>query len=257
MQKFARIFLLLAACAAQTVLASADKTADTLKSSYQNHLVGVRYPIHPGDEKFDTSGRPVDPGQPQDWEFYGGILVKKLSLKNNLLRLEGPRVAFADPAKGKKLITISAPVKFEIRLDHPLTSVDDGKALLNRIFYLDEHDLDHMKPEYRQKGTNPNAEVDAAELMGKAEFVAPKPVYTPEPEFSEEARRKKYQGTVMTSIVIDKSGNVTSVRVEQALGYGLDQKAVEYIRRWRFQAARRNGQPVSARLKVEVEFHLF
>ncbi len=85
---------------------------------------------------------------------------------------------------------------------------------------------------------------------------APIPVYKPEPTYTEEARKAKYQGTIVLWIVVDSQGNVTDCRVAKPLGLGLDEKAVETVRTWKFKPALRNGVPVSVRATVEVSFRL-
>jgi TonB family protein len=257
MTKWAPGILLLAVWSAPAAFARSDKIADELKKDYQTHVVGVRYPIHEGDQKFDAAGQPIETGDAPAWELYGGVLVQKLSLSHDALRIEGPRVAFGDSGKNKPQIRISKRVRFEIPLDHPAASVEEGKAILDRVFYLDEKDVDHLKPEYRRHGSSPLPDVVLADMKDKSEYVVPHPEYTPEPEFSDEARRKKSQGTVILSILVDKSGNVSSVRIERAIGYGLDQNAVKTVRTWRFKPGSHNGQPVSMRFNIEVDFHLY
>jgi TonB family protein len=88
-------------------------------------------------------------------------------------------------------------------------------------------------------------------------ITAPIPIYKPEPAYSEEARKAKYQGTVVLWIVVDAQGNVTDSRVVRPLGLGLDEKAVETVRTWKFKPALRNGVPVPVRVIVEVTFRLF
>jgi TonB family protein len=85
----------------------------------------------------------------------------------------------------------------------------------------------------------------------------PIPIYKPDPAYSEEARKAKYQGTVVLWIVVDASGAVTDCRVVKPLGLGLDEKAVETVKTWKFKPAQRNGTPVPVRVMVEVSFRLF
>jgi TonB family protein len=86
---------------------------------------------------------------------------------------------------------------------------------------------------------------------------APIPIYKPEPAYSEEARKAKYQGTVVLWIVVDVQGNVTDAKVVRPLGLGLDEKALETVRTWKFKPAMRNAVPVPVRVIVEVSFRLF
>jgi periplasmic protein TonB len=77
-----------------------------------------------------------------------------------------------------------------------------------------------------------------------------------EPEYSEEARKAKIQGTVSLSIVVTASGQVTSVRVIRSLGLGLDERAAEAVRQWKFRPATVDGKPVATQAVVEVNFRL-
>jgi TonB family protein len=86
---------------------------------------------------------------------------------------------------------------------------------------------------------------------------APRVLYDPDPDYSEEARQAKYQGTVVLWVVIGPDGRARDVRVQRALGMGLDEKAVEAVRKWRFQPAMKDGQPVAVQVNVEVNFRLY
>jgi TonB family protein len=85
---------------------------------------------------------------------------------------------------------------------------------------------------------------------------APVPIYQPEPEYTEEARKAKWQGTVLLSAVIDESGKAVCIKVTKSLGLGLDQKAIEVVQKWRFKPGMKNGKPVSVMAPLEVNFRL-
>jgi TonB family protein len=86
---------------------------------------------------------------------------------------------------------------------------------------------------------------------------APVAIYQPEPEFSDQARRAKYQGVVALQIVVTPQGRTADIQVVRHLGMGLDQKAIEAVRKYRFRPAMYHGHPVAVRVIVEVDFHLF
>jgi periplasmic protein TonB len=86
---------------------------------------------------------------------------------------------------------------------------------------------------------------------------APKALYAPDPEYSEEARKAKYQGTVVLWLVVDANGRPQQIRVQRALGMGLDEKAIEAVRLWKFDPARKDGQAVPVMINVEVNFRLY
>jgi TonB family protein len=86
---------------------------------------------------------------------------------------------------------------------------------------------------------------------------APRLIYGPDPEFSEEARKAKYQGVVVLWVIVGPDGRTHEIRVARTLGMGLDEKAVEAVRVWRFEPARKNGNPVPVQVTVEVNFRLY
>jgi len=86
---------------------------------------------------------------------------------------------------------------------------------------------------------------------------APRAIFRPDPEYSTEARQAKYQGTVVVSVIVGPDGKAHGVRVSRALGMGLDEKAVEAVRQWRFEPAMKDGKPVAVAVDVEVNFHLY
>jgi TonB family protein len=81
--------------------------------------------------------------------------------------------------------------------------------------------------------------------------------YVPAAEFSDEARRKKIQGIAIVSALVTEEGLATDLHVEKSLGYGLDEKALQCIRKYRFQPAVKDGVPIAARVTVEINFHLY
>jgi len=92
---------------------------------------------------------------------------------------------------------------------------------------------------------------------GKGGVTVPQVVYDPEPSFSDEARKSKTQGIVLLMIVVGTDGKPYNIRVQQSLGMGLDEKAIEAVNHWRFRPATFNGQPVATQIAVEVNFRLY
>ncbi len=85
---------------------------------------------------------------------------------------------------------------------------------------------------------------------------APVPLYKPEPEYSEEARKAKYQGTVVLYVEVDTAGHPRNLRVVRSLGLGLDEKAIEAVGKWKFRPGYKDGKPVVVAATVEVNFRL-
>jgi TonB family protein len=255
----------------------ADSVKDALNHKYKKQVLALRAPLAAGNQKFDSAGHSLNGAPNSHWLIYGGIYVEKLNLSPDTLRLEGPRAATAADKKNGKamLVRFSKSQRIEIHLDQPLKSLDEAEAVMGRVFLFSADAAERARPELRRADDNtPDDEIyhvsmhafrrpdDKAPEMetddGKKENVLPpRPTYTPEPEFSEEARRAKYQGTVVMKILVNKAGEVVRVRLERALGMGLDQNAMEGVTRWRFSPATHNGQPVAVEMNIEVAFNLY
>jgi TonB family protein len=83
-------------------------------------------------------------------------------------------------------------------------------------------------------------------------------LHSVDPEFSDEARRAKYQGVCLISLIVDAQGNPQDIRVARVLGMGLDEKAVEAVKQFKFKPAMKDGKtPVPVRMTIEINFHLY
>lgn len=92
---------------------------------------------------------------------------------------------------------------------------------------------------------------------GRMGVTVPEVIYSPEPSFSEEARKAKAQGIVLLIVVVGTDGHPYDIHVRQSLGMGLDEKAIEAVSHWRFRPATLNGKPVATQIAVQVDFHLY
>jgi protein TonB len=85
---------------------------------------------------------------------------------------------------------------------------------------------------------------------------APQLIHSVEPEFTDDARRANYQGSVSIKLIVDSQGNPQDVRLASHLGMGLEEKAIEAVRQYKFRAAMYQGHPVSVQIIMDVDFHL-
>jgi periplasmic protein TonB len=81
-------------------------------------------------------------------------------------------------------------------------------------------------------------------------------LYQVEPEFSEEARKAKFSGNVEVYLWVDPDGKPSHIRVVRGVGMGLDEKAVDAVRQYRFKPAMKDGKPVQVDLYVDVNFQI-
>jgi TonB family protein len=85
---------------------------------------------------------------------------------------------------------------------------------------------------------------------------APEVLHSVEPEFTEDARRANFQGSVSIKLIVDSQGNPQNVQLVRHLGMGLDEKAIEAVRQYKFKPAMYQGHPVSVQIVIEMNFHL-
>ncbi len=86
---------------------------------------------------------------------------------------------------------------------------------------------------------------------------APRALFAPDPEYSEEARKAKYQGVCVLWLVVGPDGRPRDIKISRSLGLGLDEKAIEAVRNWKFEPALKDGKPVAVQINVEVNFRLY
>ncbi|HYI93511.1 MAG TPA: energy transducer TonB [Bryobacteraceae bacterium] len=79
----------------------------------------------------------------------------------------------------------------------------------------------------------------------RGDMKAPVVLYKLEPEYSEEARKARIQGTVVLEGIIDEKGLTHAVKVRDGLGFGLDEQALDAVKRWRFRPATKDGKPLA------------
>ena len=94
------------------------------------------------------------------------------------------------------------------------------------------------------------------------EDAPPRPLKDPEPKYSKEARKKKIQGTVVLTLIVDRDGLPQNIRLagpvgRGSVGYGLDEEAIKTVKKWRFKPATMDGQPVAVMINVQVDFRLY
>jgi TonB family protein len=84
----------------------------------------------------------------------------------------------------------------------------------------------------------------------------PKLLYAPDPKYDEQARRDKIEGFSVVSMIVDVQGNPQQIVMRRHLGHGLDEKAIEAVKQYRFKPAKQHGKPVPVEVNVEVNFRL-
>jgi len=106
------------------------------------------------------------------------------------------------------------------------------------------------------EATGAGASTPAGVFRVGGDVLAPAAIKRVEPDYSKQALKAKLQGTVLVQIIIDEAGMPTHLTVLRSLGLGLDEKALEAVKQWRFSPATKGGKPVAVLATIEVNFRL-
>jgi TonB family protein len=85
----------------------------------------------------------------------------------------------------------------------------------------------------------------------------PRAIKSPSPDYSKEARKQKIEGISVLWLIVGPDGLPHDIRVARIIGYGLDEKAIEAVKKWRFKPGTMDGHPVAVQINVEVTFRLY
>lgn len=96
-----------------------------------------------------------------------------------------------------------------------------------------------------------------ASVQSASSETPPRAIYSPQVEYTEEARRAKLEGICTVSFIVGLDGKVSNVVVTKKLGMGLDERAIETVSKWKFEPGRRNGRPVISHLTLDLTFKIF
>ena len=118
--------------------------------------------------------------------------------------------------------------------------------------------LGQEKSSQDNSADNPAQETyDGVPLCQNRRGVYPHPIYQPDPEYDDKARKKKIQGVVTLSAIVTTAGQTAGIKVVKTLTPGLDQQAIKAVSRWKFEPATQDGQPCPMRINIQVQFRLY
>jgi TonB family protein len=158
-------------------------------------------------------------------------------------------------------------VEIEIALPRENPDEKDVTSAINAVFLTSSESMMDIVPIYwrayfaKQEGKpliSPDQTKEGVSNFKVGGGVSPPHVFfSPDPEYSEEARKAKFQGTAVLYLVVNASGTPTNLQIVRPLGLGLDEKAIAAISTWKFDPAQQDGKSVAAIVNVEVTFHLY
>ena len=88
------------------------------------------------------------------------------------------------------------------------------------------------------------------------EVTAPRLIEAATPGYTDDAKKKKIEGDVIITVVVDEKGDVVDTKVKKGLGHGLDESAIEAAKMFKYKPATKDDEPVSVRLDLPFTFYL-
>jgi TonB family protein len=260
------VFALLSLAFLSTSAAAKNLEAE-LKFRYHGKTLPLKYAFTGDSQEFDQKGNPVNPSGQGPWTVFGQLKIRKITLRPDKLEIEGERQGYKYDRVRNQLVPVDLrkqAVLF-VRLDSPIFTSNAAEDLMQTLFMTSRQRSSDDYPDFWHDYLASGGRVDPRTLKPPEGVYLPQPnddvqppegVYTPEPQFTDAARNVSLQGSALFSIIVDKSGSVSSVKILCPLGLGLDENAVETIKTWKFQPAKKNGEPLAAMMAVEVSFAL-
>jgi len=240
--------------------------------------------------QYDSAGQPLGSPPTGSWTVDGALGISKVNISHNRLQIHSKRYFLSPTPAGYELLPSERELTIEVNVGSQAITVESVHALMNHVFLPPQDRAADLVPAYwkpcfgAQTTAAPacrmsphiaplfrfasplqaaSAVVDATKVSADQSIVKigngvtpPRAIYAPDPEYSEEARRERVQGIVVIELVVDKSGRPRDIKLASPIGYGLDEKAMDTVKTWKFEPSRRGGEPVAVYANIEVAFRL-
>lgn len=277
----------------QIASASGNDLEASLNQQYKNKGYSLRHFVAKDFQRYDSSGTLLSGGREGPWTVYSRLLIRKVKVRSNKLTVEADRIGYVNDVRSNRLVPMKLgdSATLEIALDQPLASSEQADAVLSRIFALTLGDFLASVPPWWRPFLESNREIftpDGGNPPEKKEVVTPQkpasasevksphppvkdaegvyhvgngvgppvPVFTPDPSYTDAARKARFNGVNAFEMVIDESGRMESCKLLRAAGLGLDESSVNTFLKWSFRPAMLEGKPVRVRMITEVSFNI-
>lgn len=254
-----------------------------IKFDYLDKVLTLRH-FYSGDHlRFRSDGTLQGDAPLGPWTLDGQLEVEDVQLHGAHLLIKGRRIhrvfdAQHNPqdelsrvengqdkqSKDREKALRHLKVEIEIELPNDKPDQKDISTAMHAVFVFGSESMLDVVPSYwhayiaKQEGKPvPPVKGPVYTFKPGGGMSPPHAIYQPDPEYSDEARKAKYQGTDVLSLIVEFSGAPRDLQIVIPLGLGLDEKAIEAVSAWKFDPAQKDGNPVSVLINVEVQFRLY
>jgi TonB family protein len=241
--------------------------------------------------RYTSSGEALGNPPTGSWTVDGAIAISKVNISHNRLQIRSKRCFLSPGSDGYEILPSERELTIDIEPGSQAMTVDSVHEIMHHIFLTSQDRASDFVPAYwkpcfgAQPTTasacrfspsiaplfkfspslqTPEAAADPTKILANPPAMKigngvtpPHAVYSPDPEYSEEARRERIQGIVVLALIVDKSGRPQNIKVVSPLGYGLDEQALNTVKTWKFEPSLKAGEPVSVYADIEVSFRLY
>jgi TonB family protein len=249
--------------------ADLKQVEQSLASKYVGQTLALRNFYTANRLRYSETGILSGPRETGTWTLYSTVEVKKIALASHTLHVEGLRRAFVYDAQTKQFDESRTDLPISIDLEYPPGVVSQAvveKAMTNVFIAPGEKLADELPPFWqsffqeqqaaKDQNTEPKCSTPPGVLRKGDGASVPRLLSKVDPVYTDVARRGKIEGSVILCVVVQHDGTIGSVQLFQPLGLGLDESAVDAVRKWRFQPGTKDGNPVDVLATVEVSFRL-
>jgi protein TonB len=222
------------------------KTGSTTLTQYQFPVIRTTAGAHPSSGDGSGGNRNPTPATSGNLPAHSSIQVVRPTLPENLNPILPEPPTILDP----NAAAILSPTE---KLGLPWMSNDTNSPGPG-----DKHGVGTGKKGTLGDGDSGPAGIGGSDRPFGPGFIPPGCTYCPYPTYTDEARHGKVQGSVTLAVLVGTDGRAQDVRIVKGIGFGLDDRAVEAVRGWKFTAARDEAKhAVAAWVTVEAVFRLF
>jgi hypothetical protein len=257
--------LLLVLCPCLQAQTQSPQLQAVLTTLLKDQVVTIRNYFR-GDRLEANATGDVIGGKPGWWTADGTVQIKSVKVKDQKVELEGERMAlyFNEGKNNIDYIRLGRKVKILL----PVSAATDRDAVTRALRRLlispDELALQvpacwqkllrHEPLETNLKKLREDFPLPNGSMRVRDGIESPKPIHIPNPTFTDPGRAIKFNGQLLTAIIISENGNIDDVIILKPVGLGIDETAVEKIRTWRFKPALKDGKPVRALAFIETGY---
>lgn len=284
-----RPFLLLFILPLLISITAAQTAEQLLNNKFAGKLLILRNFYSAESLHYNQSGVLENHSDSGSWTL-AHFQIQKVRLTKSDFELQGKRIALGWDQRADKVAFFAlGPLKIDVKIPEALITEEKITALDKVIFVNLKQEPDQVtdywrdlilgnvnatvqkdgKRHYQIKGMpqlaeqlKPHEALIPTTANGKTAYqtttgvTRPKPIHLPDPEYTEIARASRYEGMTVLLMTVDEKGTVAQIEILKPCGFGLDEKAVEAVKKWTFQPANLKGQPVNVLVNVEVSFRL-